>query len=98
MIGSVSLGVGLALAAAALSRHDDAVNDLTPAGGREKQASAVSLMHTANLTMIAGGTLAAAGIVWWIIDAASVRRSAKPPTTEARLHVGPGSVAALVTF
>ena len=97
--GVVGFGVGLALASVAHSRHDDAVDDPTLTGGAQKQDSAVSLMRTANIALIAGGTVAVAGAIWWIINAASDRSaSPEPPAGVARLHIGAGSVAVSVRF
>jgi len=93
-VGAAGLGIGLAMASAARGRHDEAVLEPTQAGAQDKQDSAVSLMRSANITMIAAGSLAAAGLAWWIIDVATHRA----PKRTTALHVGPGSIGVTVAF
>ena len=95
--GAVGVGIGAALALVARGRHDDAVKDPTQRGAMDKQASAESLMGAANVTLIAGGVIAAAGVVWWIVDARA-DRSAPPRAPAAALRIGPGSVGFAGTF
>jgi tetratricopeptide (TPR) repeat protein len=95
-IGVVGLGVGVGLVQVARARHDDAVTDPSQRGAAETQASAESLMRTANVTLVAGGVVAAAGLVWWIIDATSGRPASQRPGAE--LHIGAGAVAVSVRF
>lgn len=94
-VGVVGVGVGLALASAARARHDEAVLDPTQTGAQQKQERAESLMRSANLTLIAGGVVAAAGLTWWIVDIALHR---EPRRSTTALQVGPGSVAVSVAF
>jgi len=94
--GAVGLGVGVALVLMARARHDDAVADPTQRGAEEKQASAESLMGAANVTLVAGGVVAAAGVVWWIIDATSGRPASRRPA--ATLHIGAGAAFVSVPF
>ncbi|HKA88220.1 MAG TPA: hypothetical protein VKE22_11155 [Haliangiales bacterium] len=87
--GAVGLGVGITLVLIARGRHDDAVADPTQRGAMDKQQSAESLMTGANVVLVASGVVAAAGAVWWIVDAVAKRPEPAPPPA-ASLQVGPG--------
>jgi tetratricopeptide (TPR) repeat protein len=93
-IGTAGIGIGVALASVARSRHDEAVLDPSQRSASRKQELAESMMHRANVALVAGGTLATAGLVWWLLDARSERAATRSPgASRLRLHIGLGSVA-----
>jgi len=100
-VGAAGFGVGAAMAFVARQRHDDAIMDPSQRGAMSKDASARSLMSTANTTMITGGAVALAGALWWLLDGVSSAPSSPDRPEDAPtlvLGITPRSVTALVKF
>jgi hypothetical protein len=54
-------------------------------------------MTGANVVLVASGVVAAAGAVWWIVDATAKRPASAPPPG-ASLRVGPGWIGVAGSF
>lgn len=76
--GVVAVGAGIALLLVADAKHEDAVSAETQQRSVDLEASADRTATIGNVTLVAGGAVAAAGIVWGLLDLrASSRVSAR---------------------
>lgn len=65
--GVVALGAGVAFSIAALSKHKSAADEAVQTVSAEKDREAHTLATLANVTLIGGGAVAAAGALWlWL--------------------------------
>jgi tetratricopeptide (TPR) repeat protein len=67
--GAAATGVGVALGLAARGEEDAAADDATQVGALEHFDRAEGLATAANVTLVAGGVLAAGGLVWLLVRA-----------------------------
>lgn len=88
--GVASLGVGTVFGVMASSKHSDAETARTQQDAIATQDSAESSATISTVGLIAGGTLVAAGAVWWLLDTprSTQRGSAGGP----RVGLGPAFV------
>ncbi|MBW2524904.1 MAG: tetratricopeptide repeat protein [Deltaproteobacteria bacterium] len=92
-VGVAGVGVGLGIGAAAQSKHDEAVEEPIQLEAVDKQDSAESLATVANIVLVAGGAVAAAGAILGIVGLASSSSGDEaPPAAAWQLRVGPGFV------
>jgi tetratricopeptide (TPR) repeat protein len=92
-VGVSGIAAGLGLMLVARSRYDDAVSDPTQTGAASKHERAESLMRAGNITLVAGGAVTAASILWWVFDDVSRRSGAREPVRTARaIQIGAGYV------
>ncbi|MEM9191912.1 MAG: tetratricopeptide repeat protein [Myxococcota bacterium] len=70
-VGVASVVVGIVFGVMANSSHDDAVAEASFVPAQEAQDEAERNATIANITLIAGGIVAGAGLVWGIIDVLS---------------------------
>lgn len=88
--GIVALGAGIVLLVVADAKHQDAVDADSQQRSVDLEASADRTATIGNVTVVAGGAIAAAGIVWGLLDLrASSRVSAR---------AGPGAFTVRVAF
>jgi len=76
-LGVAAVGTGLVLGAVAKGKHDDAKNEPVQTKAVDEQDSAESLSRAANVTLIAGAVVAAMGIAWLGIRAATPRATSR---------------------
>jgi tetratricopeptide (TPR) repeat protein len=97
--GASGIAGGLSLTMVARSTHDAAVRDPSQTGAASKHERAESLMRAGSITLVAGGAVAAAGLLWWALDGASHRSGAPEPIRNtARIQVGAGYIALVGAF
>lgn len=85
-LGAASIGAGVALGAAARGKHDQATSEPSALAATDLQSSAERLALGANIALVAGGAIAAAGIVIGIVD---LTRGAPAKKSGLRVDVGP---------
>jgi tetratricopeptide (TPR) repeat protein len=84
-VGAAATGVGIGLGAAAIGEESAAADAPTQAGALEDYDRAQGLATAANITLIGGGALTAAGVVWLLVRATSDTHGADRPAVAVRL-------------
>jgi tetratricopeptide (TPR) repeat protein len=79
-VGAAGVGVGIALGVVARGRHDDALAEPDAVPATERQADAEHLATAATVALIAGGAIAAGGLLWGVIDLAGQKPSTATAT------------------
>ncbi len=98
-LGVVGVGVGAFLGLQAKSQRDEAVAESSASAAAAKLQEAHGSAMGANVAYIAGGVLAAAGVVLAVIPLVTSPSQAEPERSlESGLSVGPGSVACTLRF
>jgi tetratricopeptide (TPR) repeat protein len=90
-LGAVGVGAGIALDLAAQQRNIDAQNQSDAVKAQATQREAESLLAAANVSLIAGGAIMAAGATWGVVALATRKPEAGSALLEVR--IGPGSAA-----
>jgi tetratricopeptide (TPR) repeat protein len=80
-VGVAVLATGGTFALVARARHRDAVDEPEQVSAASKQASAESTMRAANVFLVAGGAIAATGLVWLVVDRRSTTTIAAGPSS-----------------
>jgi hypothetical protein len=93
--GGVALGAGLALGALAQKRHDDAIAEPDAQRASADQGAAEDLVLAANVTLIGGAVLAAAGVTWAVLELRSAPDRGK---TGLSFVIAPASAAFRARF
>jgi len=92
-VGGVGLAIGAVTGTMSLSQTNDIIKNscggtsTCPASAQPAIADARTLATVSDVGFIAGGVIAAAGLVFIVVAATS-----KSPTTSAELRLGPGSL------
>lgn len=84
--GAVALGTGAVLWRVAQSRHEDAMQDPVHESAAQRADRAQNLATAANVLLITGGTLLAAGLAWISVDVFLVDHP------DATVSIGPAGV------
>jgi tetratricopeptide (TPR) repeat protein len=86
-VGGAGLAAGVALGVVAQSKHTTATNDPVQASAVSEQSTAKTYATMADVTLIAGGVVAAGGVLWGIL---SLRRST-PSVQVGQVHATLGA-------
>lgn len=98
-VGVVGVGVGAFLGLQSKSQRDEAVAEPSASAAAAKLEEARGSATGANVAFIAGGVLAAAGVVLAVIPLVTSPSQAEPERSmESGLKVGPGSIAYTLRF
>jgi tetratricopeptide (TPR) repeat protein len=89
--GVVALGTGVALGVVAKGHHGDAEKEENAIKAQSEQERAENFALASNVTLVAGGVLAAVGTAWGVVVLASGSGGASAES-RAKLAVGPRSV------
>jgi tetratricopeptide (TPR) repeat protein len=93
--GGVALATGAVLGVLSIARHDAATTD-AQADVAADQSQARSFATAANIGLIAGGVLAAAGVAWGVVDLTSARSSPDGSPGAVSLQLGPACASLMV--
>jgi tetratricopeptide (TPR) repeat protein len=86
--GVAATGVGVALGFAARGQEDAAADDATQVGALEHFDRAEGLATAANVTLVAGGVVAAGGLVWLLVRAGTASGGGAAPVAVGILPSG----------
>jgi tetratricopeptide (TPR) repeat protein len=92
-VGGAGLILGGVFGGLTLSRHSAAVSDPDASAAQSEQNQAKTFATVANVAFVTGGVLAAAGVVWGIVDVRAAARSGR-----VRASVGPTNIQVAVDF
>lgn len=90
-LGVAGVGAGAVLGVLASGKHDDANDAASQQGAADLADEADGLAAGANIAFAAGGAVAVAGLLWWLLDDGE----AAPPVG---VGVGPGGAAVTARF
>lgn len=93
-VGVLGIGTGATLGAVALSKNDGR----TQAEYVDNRPVAEDLALGSTVAFILGGVITGAGVVWGVIDVVMSDGGTEPAPVEARVVLGPGSVAIVGQF
>jgi hypothetical protein len=74
-VGAAGIVVGTVLGVMAVTKKDDAVSERVQVTSMDLKSSADSLATGSTVSFIVGGVLLAAGVVWWVLDHQSPKKS-----------------------
>lgn len=97
-IGAAGLVAGGVLGGLAQSKHGQADDAAIQADAVALDDEARGLARGANIAFIAGGVLAAGGLVWGLVDMLGSEAPADPEAVSVTPSIGPGTAGVLVLF